>query len=91
VDASFLAAVAAALGFASALITYRMRASGASGRRIAILIAELWAAFALWIAAFVSLSGLRRTWAAGMLTMSIIVVAHLLWSLRQAMRGEISG
>lgn len=90
-DTSFLVAVAAALGFASMLIAHRMRASGASGRRIAILVAELWAAFALWIAAFASLQDVGWTWAACTLAASIVVVAHLLWSLRQAMRGGISG
>ena len=90
-DTSFLAAIAATLGFTSLLVAYRMRASGAPGRRIALLIAELWAAFALWIAAFASRPGLGRAWVVCMLAVSIVAVAHLLCSLRRAMRGDIPG
>jgi len=52
VDVSFLAVVAVALCFMSAMIVLRLAASGAPASRIAVSIAELWLSLAIWVAVF---------------------------------------
>jgi len=52
VDASFLIAVAIALGLVSLMMVLRLGAGGAGARRLFQAVAELWAVVALWIALF---------------------------------------
>jgi hypothetical protein len=52
VDASFLIAVAIALGLVSLMMVLRLGAGGAGSRRLLQALAELWAVVALWIALF---------------------------------------
>ena len=49
-DTGFLIVVAISLCFVSAMIAARVVARGAPARRVALLVAELWLAFILWIA-----------------------------------------
>ena len=49
-DTAFLIVVAVGLCFVSAMIAARVVARGAPVRRVALLVAELWVAFILWIA-----------------------------------------
>jgi hypothetical protein len=56
VDAAFLIVVGINLCFLSGLIIYRMRTLGATVRRTAGPVIELWVAFALWIGVFRALS-----------------------------------
>ena len=51
-DAPFIIVVALALCLLSAMIALRMSGGGAAPARIAISIAELWLAAAIWIAVF---------------------------------------
>ena len=51
-DVSFLAVVAVALCFMSAMIVLRMAAGGVPASRIALSIAELWLTFVIWVAVF---------------------------------------
>jgi amino acid transporter len=48
VDAAFFLLVAFCLAFVSLLVVVRMKSAGAPNRRVVLLIAELWAVFALW-------------------------------------------
>jgi hypothetical protein len=52
VDASFLIAVAIALGLVSLMMVLRLGAGGAGVRRILQGLAELWVVVGLWIALF---------------------------------------
>jgi hypothetical protein len=56
VDAAFLIVVAISLCLLSVLIVARMGAGGASARNIALPVAELWLAVALWVALLRSVS-----------------------------------
>lgn len=51
-DASFLIAVAIALGLVSLMMVLRLGAGGAGARRLFQAVAELWAVVSLWIALF---------------------------------------
>lgn len=48
-DAAFLVLVAFTLAFVSLLVVARLKSEGATNRRVALLVLELWAVFALWI------------------------------------------
>ncbi len=48
-DAGFLILIAVVLAFVSLLVVARMKSAGTSNRSVALLVAELWAVFALWI------------------------------------------
>jgi len=48
-DVAFIVVVAFALGLLSLMVVARLRSSGVSARRVAVLVGELWAVFALWI------------------------------------------
>jgi len=48
-DAPFLILVGFCLAFVSLLIAARMGSAGLPTRRVVLLIAELWAAFAIWV------------------------------------------
>jgi len=49
VDAGFLVLVAITLAFVSLLVVARMKSAGAPNRRAALLLAELWVVFAIWL------------------------------------------
>jgi hypothetical protein len=60
-DMSFLVVVAVALGLVSVMIGLRLAASGASSRRVALMIAEVWMVVAAWIGLFGWLSAAMGT------------------------------
>ncbi len=51
-DALFLAVAAIGLGLVSAMIAFRLGASGAGRRRVVFALGELWVVAALWVAFF---------------------------------------
>jgi hypothetical protein len=57
VDTAFLIVVAVSLCLVSAMIAARVVTRGAPARRVALLVAELWLAFILWIAVLRSVGG----------------------------------
>lgn len=56
-DAAFLAVVAVSLLLISAMIVMRMSAAGMPGRKIALPVAELWLALAVWVAVLRAIAG----------------------------------
>lgn len=51
-DTAFLVVVAVNAVLLSALVAFRMQAGGASARRIAPVVGELWVALGLWVVIF---------------------------------------
>jgi hypothetical protein len=56
VDISFLIVVAVTLLFVTAMVIFRMLASGATARQIAFPVIELWVTLILWVAIFRAVS-----------------------------------
>jgi hypothetical protein len=91
VDTAFLTLVGISLCFLSALISFRMRAGGASARQIAGPVIELWVTFGLWIAIFRSLAARIGVSGGEGAVGELGELGHRIWALPSFARGGVAG
>ncbi len=92
IDPALLAVVTVSFFFISVMILMRMSATGKTKRLIIWSLTELWLTLALWLAVWWAVSHWRgglRIGASVILLFVVGLTAHLLWSLRKNMSGNI--